>query len=92
VNSFIWNIVWSLLPRLLGLSKDTLGMALSAISQANNLKHPDGTDFSGVEKQQYVFDTIKSYVISRGKDLVSTSTLNTLIEFALSYAKSKGLI
>jgi hypothetical protein len=90
MQGILWSILWVVLRSLLGVSKNMVSDALDFVAKAQDLKHDDGSVFSGEEKFEWVVDQmVNKYATSEEFKQIGKSTLNTLIELALSFLKFK---
>jgi uncharacterized protein YeaC (DUF1315 family) len=70
------------------VSKDFIVKAIEEVGKANELKHPDGSSYTGKEKYDVVFDALVVYA-GQYNWKPESSTINAVIEMVVSYLKSK---
>jgi hypothetical protein len=85
----LWKLIWILIVRLLGITKDFVNETISAVEEANT------HDIPNEEKFEYVKTRLILYLASQtelSKDLLEdfpTRIFNLVIELAVNYVKSK---
>jgi hypothetical protein len=87
LQSIFWQIIFLLARSVFKVSKDFIAKAVDEAQKANELKHEDGTVYTGKEKFSVVFDALVQYAEQYNWKL-EDSTINTVIELVVSYLKS----
>jgi hypothetical protein len=89
--SILWALLWPIIRSLLGLSKEMVNVALELVAVAQDLKQEDGTDYTGDEKFNWVVaKLVEQFGNTEALKNIGKSTLNTLVELALAFIKSKS--
>lgn len=91
LNSLWWGILWILIRWILKVTKEMVNKAIESVEKARDLKHEDGSPYTGKEKSDWVLEQL---IQEFGKENFKTywkSTYNTLIELAWTYVKKEVL-
>jgi len=92
LQSIMWQLIWVLIRVALSVSKDMVLATIKLVTEAEDKKHEDGTPLTGTEKRNFVLQGLISAWSNEDWNKVigseGQSTINLLIEAAVSYAKS----
>jgi hypothetical protein len=87
LQSILWQILFLLARWVFKVSKDFVTKAVDEVQKANELRHEDGSVYTGKEKFSVVFDTLELYAEEYDWKL-DDSAVNAIIELAVSYLKT----
>jgi hypothetical protein len=92
MQAILWSIIWAAIRWILGVSKELIATAVQAATDAEALKHPDGTVYTGAEKKDYVVNKVKQNFLQLSTHPEWNSIINTIIELAVVYLKKPDKI
>jgi len=87
MQAILWSLVWILVRWALGVGKEVITQVITVVTEAETLKHEDGSAYTGLEKKNYVLGKLDSYF---GSELLGNQTkiaYNALLELALNYIR-----
>lgn len=88
-QAVVWQIVWLLIQYALGVSKAFVEAAIEAVVKAKDLKHEDGSSYSGQEKKDWVINELLIKFDDYQFKKEWKSTFSTIVDLAWSYAKQR---
>jgi hypothetical protein len=89
LNQLLWNVCLIVLRWVLGVSKEMVTAAIIAVDHARDLKHDDGTPYTGDEKKDYVIDQLINKFDTTALGDTTKSTLSSLTSIIWSYLQTK---
>lgn len=89
LQALVWQIVWVLIQYALGVSKEFVEAAIAAVIEAKDLRHEDGTFYTGAEKKDWVVNELVIKFNDYQFKKEWSSTVSSIVDLAWSFTKQK---